>query len=103
MSMNPSYEPYNPNNANRLPNQNEIDQQYVQQVGGQPRIYSGPQPTMQYNAQPVMPVNSHPVNEVNRTITNTPVQVNVPVQHSLKDAVRWGPILAGLFAALATL
>ncbi len=92
MSINPSYDPYN---AGGRPNQNDIDQQYLQQLAGQPRIYNAP--------QPAAPMYSQPVTEINRTITNTPVQVNTPVMSAPRDRVRWGPIMAGLVSALATL
>ena len=84
MSMNPPLDPRKGRSAGGRANS---DEQYLQQVVGQPGVYQ------------------NPTTEVTRSVTTTPVEVNAvaPTTVAVRDRVRWGPILAGLVSTLATL
>jgi hypothetical protein len=89
MSYNPTADPRSGGDANeQARRQQQIDQEYARQFQNNP---------------PVAGMYNRPVS-VDRTITNTPVVARTDVDVSqLRDRVRWGPILAGLVSALATL
>jgi len=133
MSYNPAFDPRKEQGKiqNQADPQFQVDQQYAREVRegansqtagyGQASYVPTQQPNMQYNQpQPVgvytAPAQSHaatyyPVSSTPMPVTRTqsiptPVtrtEVNTYEAPRLRDRVRWGPILAGLFATLATL
>ncbi len=82
MSYNPTSDPRDPANTRGQAN---TDEQYLREVANRPGVYQ------------------QPGQVVSQTVTRTPVEVNVADGPRLRDLVRWGPILAGLVSALATL
>jgi len=132
MSYNPAFDPQSErNNINNVPNQADQqfrnDQQYVQEVrenvSNQPPVYNQSQYPVQqpqagqqyYNQAPApaqaagiysqaVPAQNHTT--INRSVTSVPAprtEVNTFEAPHLRDRVRWGAVLAGLFSALATL
>lgn len=96
MSYNPAFDPRDERNNREQP---RVDEQYARDVRAA-GMYNQPLPQQNYQPQPVYqtPVVNTPAPVVRNQVRATNVDVVVP-----RDKIRWGPILAGLVAALATM
>ncbi|MDB5081708.1 MAG: hypothetical protein JWP00_3632 [Chloroflexi bacterium] len=118
MSFNPAFDPRSERDKNMNPQsdpQFRADQQYVREIANQNPAYNqaqyaNSQPAQSYTPASSGAVYSPPVQthapSVPRTVTSTPIhqtEVNTYDAPRLRDRVRWGPILAGLVATLASL
>jgi hypothetical protein len=94
MSHNPAYDPRNAGRDEQ--DQQRIDEQYARNLRQQQApVYNQPPAAAGVYSAPA------PHSVTTRQVTTTPVQVNESARPL--DRVRWGPILAGLVSALATL